>query len=51
MRVAQKIMPHVSFSVNVYSKIMKVTNIEVRRFVSKPYFSTKSPSSSPALPQ
>jgi hypothetical protein len=35
---------HVFFSaVNIYSKIMKIRHIQVRRFVSKPYFSTKSP--------
>jgi hypothetical protein len=36
-------------SVNIYSKIMKITHIQVRRFVSKPYFSTESPSTAIAL--
>jgi hypothetical protein len=48
MWVAQKVMPMPFSAVNIYSKVMKITHIEVR-FVSKPYFSTKSPSTSTAL--
>jgi hypothetical protein len=40
--VAQKIMSHVFSAVNIYYKIMKMTYIQVRRFVSKTYFSTVS---------
>jgi len=38
-------------AVNIYLKIMKITHTQVRRFVSEPYFSTKSPSTSTALRQ
>jgi hypothetical protein len=29
-------------AVNIYSEIMKMTHIQVRRFVTEPYFSTVS---------
>jgi hypothetical protein len=44
-------MPHVISAVNIYSKIMKITHIQVRSSVSKPYFPTKSQSTSTALRQ
>jgi hypothetical protein len=34
-------MPHVLSAVNIYSKLVKIAHIQVRSFVSKPYFSHK----------